>query len=167
MAKRRPTVASAAAPQVSVCIPTYNYGHFLGAAIESVLDQDFGEFELVVVDNASDDDTATVVERYRDPRLRFHRNDRNIGLFGNFARCLELSTAPFVKFLAADDWLHPAYLREAVALMRRHPALPIVSGPGFFVDAEATPLVSARRASSPKSSCPVPSRCARRRSSST
>jgi glycosyltransferase involved in cell wall biosynthesis len=133
-------VASAAAPQVSVCIPTYNYGHFLGAAIESVLDQDFGEFELVVVDNASDDDTAAVVERYRDPRLRFHRNDRNIGLFGNFARCLEVSTAPFVKFLAADDWLHPAYLREAVALMQRHPSAAIVSGPGFFVDADGDPF---------------------------
>jgi glycosyltransferase involved in cell wall biosynthesis len=134
-----PTSSSAAAPQVSVCIPTYNYGHFLGAAIESVLDQDFAEFELVVVDNASDDDTTAVVERYRDPRLRFHRNDRNVGLFGNFARCLELSTGELVKFLAADDWLHPAYLREAVALMRRHPSAAIVSCPGFFVDAHGAP----------------------------
>src|SRR5512133_2429317 len=134
-----PTSSSAAAPQVSVCIPTYNYGHFLGAAIESVLDQDFAEFELVVVDNASDDDTTPVVERYRDPRLRFHRNDRNVGLFGNFARCLELSTGELVKFLAADDWLHPAYLREAVALIRRHPSAAIVSCPGFFVDAHGVP----------------------------
>jgi Glycosyl transferase family 2 len=74
------------------------------------------------------------VARYDDPRLRSHRNDSNVGLFGNFARCLELACGEFVKFLAADDWLHPAYLGEAVALMRGNPTAAIVSGPGFFVD---------------------------------
>jgi glycosyltransferase involved in cell wall biosynthesis len=129
-------MSSLRVPRVSVCIPTYNYGHFLGAAIESVLGQEFDDFELVVVDNASQDDTPAVVARYHDPRLRLHRNDRNIGLFGNFARSLEIATGEFVKFLAADDWLHPAYLREAVALMQHHPTAGIVSGPGFYVDGD-------------------------------
>jgi glycosyltransferase involved in cell wall biosynthesis len=123
-------------PAVSVCIPTYNYGRFLPAAIESVLAQDFHDFELIVVDNASEDDTAKVLAGYGD-RVRAHRNERNVGLFGNFARCLELARGEFVKLLAADDWLHPAYLREAVALMRAHPSAAIVSGPGFFVDGDA------------------------------
>lgn len=121
-------------PQVSVCIPTYNYARFLGDAIESVLRQEFQDFELVVVDNASDDDTPAVVARYSDPRLHAYRNERNIGLFGNFARALELATGDLVKFLSADDWLHPAYLREAVELMRHHTSAAIVSGPGFYVD---------------------------------
>ena len=124
------------APRVSVCIPTYNYGRFLGDAIDSVLAQEYEAFELIVVDNASDDDTPAVVAAREDPRLRAHRNDRNLGLFGNFARCLELATGEFVKFLAADDWLHPAYLREAMALVERHPTAAIVSGPGFYVDAD-------------------------------
>ena len=123
------------APRVSVCIPTYNYGRFLGDAIDSVLAQEYEAFELIVVDNASDDDTPAVVAAREDPRLRAHRNNRNLGLFGNFARCLELATGEFVKFLAADDWLHPAYLREAMALVERYPTAAIVSGPGFYVDA--------------------------------
>src|SRR4029078_10214759 len=63
-----------------------------------------------------------------------HRNERNVGLFGNFARCLELARGEHVKFLAADDWLHPAYLSEAAALLAAHPSAAIVSGPGYFVD---------------------------------
>jgi glycosyltransferase involved in cell wall biosynthesis len=121
------------APRVSVCIPTYNYGRFLGAAIDSVLAQDFADYELIVVDNASEDDTPAVLARYGD-RIGAHRNERNLGLFGNFARCLELAGGEYVKFLAADDWLHPAYLGEAVALMDRHPTTAIASGPGFYVD---------------------------------
>src|SRR5215218_3603182 len=113
-AERWRPMSSLPVPRVSVCIPTYNYGHFLGAAIESVLRQEFDDFELVVVDNASEDDTPAVVARYHDPRLRHHRTDRNMGLFGTFARSLEIARGEFVKFLAADDWLHPAYLREAV-----------------------------------------------------
>lgn len=122
-------------PRVSVCIPAYNYARYLPAAIDSVLAQEFADYELVVVDNASEDETPAVLARYGD-RIRAHRNDRNVGLFGNFARCLELARGDLVKFLAADDWLHPAYLAEAVALMDRHSSAAIVSGPGFFVDGD-------------------------------
>src|ERR671933_240168 len=120
-------------PRISVCIPTYNYARFLPAAIDSVLAQDHDDYELIVVDNASDDETPEVLARYGD-RIRAHRNERNLGLFGNFARCLELASGELVKFLAADDWLHPAFLREATALMDAHPSVAIASGPGFYVD---------------------------------
>jgi glycosyltransferase involved in cell wall biosynthesis len=90
---------------VSVCIPTFNYGRYIGRAVESVLAQTTRDFELLVVDNASTDETPDVLARFRDPRLRVHRNESNIGLFGNFRRCLELTSGELVKFLAADDWL--------------------------------------------------------------
>ena len=77
-------------PAVSVCIPTYNYARFLGSAIESVIAQTFEDFELIVSDNASTDDTQAVIASYDDPRIRAYRNDHNLGLFGNFSRCLEL-----------------------------------------------------------------------------
>ena len=93
----------AEAPPVSVCIPTYNYGRFLGRAIESVLGQAFGDFELLVVDNASTDGTDELVAGYDDPRLSYLRNERNLGLFGNFERCLELARSDLVKILCADD----------------------------------------------------------------
>jgi glycosyltransferase involved in cell wall biosynthesis len=120
-------------PEVSVCIPTYNYARFLPMAIDSVLGQTFRDLELVVVDNASEDVTPDVLARYGDD-IRAYRNDRNVGLFGNFSRCLELARGQFVKFLAADDWLHPEYLGEAVELMRGHPTAAVVSGPGYYVD---------------------------------
>jgi glycosyltransferase involved in cell wall biosynthesis len=120
-------------PRVSVCIPAYNYARFLPAAIDSVLAQQYGDYELIVVDNASEDETPAVLARYGD-RIRAERNERNVGLFGNFARCLELARGELVKFLAADDWLHPAFLGEAVALLDRHPSAAIASGPGFYVD---------------------------------
>jgi glycosyltransferase involved in cell wall biosynthesis len=122
-------------PAVSVCVPTYNYARYLGRAIDSVLAQEHRDFELIVVDNASEDETPAVIARYGD-RIRAHRNERNLGLFGNFARCLELAGGEHVKFLAADDWLHPAYLGDALALMRRYPSAAIVSGPGFYVDGD-------------------------------
>ena len=65
------------APTVSVCIPAYRGGPYIGEAIESVLAQTFADFELVVIDDASPDDTAQVVARYHDARIRFVRNERN------------------------------------------------------------------------------------------
>ncbi len=118
---------------ISVCIPTFNYGRFIAQAVESVLAQDHEDFELIVVDNASEDDTQAVLARYDDPRLRLVVNPRNLGLFGNFARCLELASGAYVKFLASDDWLHPAYLREAAAQLDEHPSAAIASGPGYYV----------------------------------
>jgi len=109
--------------RVSVCIPTYNYGRFLGQAIESVLAQTWGDFELVVCDNASTDDTQAVIGSFRDERIRSHRNDTNIGLFGNFSRCLELAQGELVKFVCSDDWLAPTYLERTVPVMRDHPGV--------------------------------------------
>jgi glycosyltransferase involved in cell wall biosynthesis len=119
---------------VSVCIPTYNYARFLGQAIESVLAQTWGEFELVVCDNASTDDTQGVIKSFRDERIRAYRNDTNIGLFGNFSRCLELARGDLVKFVCSDDWLEPGYLERAVPVMRDHPGVALLTTAGWVVD---------------------------------
>ena len=73
-----------AAPAVSVCIPAYRGAAHIGEAIESVLAQTLADFELVVVDDASPDDTAAVVARYRDARIRFLRNVAGWWLVGGF-----------------------------------------------------------------------------------
>src|SRR5437667_3511518 len=89
--------ALSAVPAVSVCIPAYRGAAHIGEAIESVLAQSFADFELVVVDDASRDDTAAVVARYRDPRIRFLRNERNAGVQANWNRCLELARGRYFK----------------------------------------------------------------------
>lgn len=121
-------------PGVSVCIPTYNYARYLPRAIESVLAQTYDDFELIVSDNASTDDTQEVLSRYSDPRLEAFRNERNLGLFANFSRCLELASADVVKFVCADDWLDPAYLARTMPVLARNRDVALVTTDGFFVD---------------------------------
>ena len=65
-------------PKVTVCLPTYNRAHYLREAIESVLSQTFQDFELLICDNASTDETSEVVKSFRDARIRYVRHSRNI-----------------------------------------------------------------------------------------
>jgi glycosyltransferase involved in cell wall biosynthesis len=112
--------------KVSVCVPSYNAGRFLPAAIESVLSQTFTDFELIVSDDASDDDTVEVCTRYVDARLKIARSEERLGQSGNWNRCLELATAPYVILLHADDELCPGYLERAVAMLDSNPDVGLV-----------------------------------------
>lgn len=115
-------------PKVSVLIPTYNYAHFLDETIQSVLEQTFTDFELVIVDNQSTDNTPEVIEKYlHDNRVRFYRNETNLGLMGNWNRCLEYARGEYIKFLCADDKFHPQLLEKFVAVMDQNPNVSIVS----------------------------------------
>lgn len=121
-------------PRVSVCVPVYNRARFLPDAIESILAQSFGDFELVISDNASTDETPSVLRRYRDPRLRIHRNDSNLGLVGNFNRCLQLAQAPYVVLCCSDDYWAPRLLEQEVSLLEQHPGLSYVHTGSAVVD---------------------------------
>lgn len=124
-------------PKISVLIPTYNYARFLPEAIESVLAQEFRDFELLVVDDCSTDDTAAVVKPFcaRDPRVRFSVNASNLGMVGNWNYCLELARGEFVKFLFGDDRLcHPQALGKLVALLERNPSATLASSARVILD---------------------------------
>lgn len=97
-------------PRVSICIPTYNSARFLGATIESALAQDFADFELVISDNASTDETPALCARYTDPRIRYVRFDTLVGQGGNWNRCVNLARGEFVALLHADDIYLPDFL---------------------------------------------------------
>jgi glycosyltransferase involved in cell wall biosynthesis len=101
-------------PIVSVCIPTYNGSQFLRECIESILAQTFSNFELLVVDDRSSDNTFEIVEEYaaRDSRIEVMRNPQNLGLVGNWNRCLELTKGEWIKFVFQDDLLAPDCLEK-------------------------------------------------------
>jgi len=123
-------------PLVSVCIPTYNYARFIGRAIESVLAQTHSDLELIVLDDASTDQTAAVIARYHgDERLSVQCYERNIGLFANFNRCLDAGRGEYVKVLCADDWLHPRSIEDALAAFSRSPSAGMAASSGWLVDA--------------------------------
>jgi glycosyltransferase involved in cell wall biosynthesis len=95
------------APKVSVLIPTYNYARFLPEAIDSVLAQDFGDFELVISDDASADNSAEIIRSYaaRDSRIRAHCQAENRGMAANWNWCLGEARGEYVKYLFGDDRL--------------------------------------------------------------
>ena len=88
-------------PEVSIGIPVYNGTDFLGAAIESHLAQTFGDFELVISDNASTDGTEDLCRAYaqQDSRVRYVRQAENIGANANFNEVVHLSRAPYYRCL--------------------------------------------------------------------
>ena len=121
-------------PLVSICIPTSNFGKLIGTAIQSVLSQDFKDFELIIVDNASIDNTEDVIDSFQDSRIRYFRNPINIGFARNLQKAFELSTGEFLQFLCADDYLCPGYLTKAVAMLKRFPDLAFVHTGHDLVD---------------------------------
>jgi glycosyltransferase involved in cell wall biosynthesis len=115
-------------PKISVLIPTYNYAHFLDETIQSVLDQSFRDFELIIVDNHSTDNTEEVVNKYlADPRVSYHKNERNLGLVGNWNMCLSYPTAEYIKFICADDKIHPEMLDKFYAVMELYPNVSLIT----------------------------------------
>ncbi|MEZ5317435.1 MAG: glycosyltransferase family A protein [Vicinamibacterales bacterium] len=108
-------------PVVSVVIPAYNNAAFLGDAIRSVLDQTFTDLELVVVDDASPEDVRVVVDRHRDPRIRYVRHERNRGLSAARNTGIRESSGPIVALLDGDDLFHPEKLEHHVAFLEAHP----------------------------------------------
>jgi glycosyltransferase involved in cell wall biosynthesis len=113
-----------AAPLVSIGLPVFNGEALIGRALESLLTQDFRDFEIIVCDNASQDATVQIAAAYadRDGRIRLYRNPQNLGLAGNFNRTFELSRGRYFKWAAHDDWHAPESLRVTVQAMEENPA---------------------------------------------
>lgn len=101
-------------PLVSIVIPTYNHAHFLRTALDSIRAQTFGDWEAVVVNNFSEDDTVAVVGSYKDPRIRLV-NFANHGIIAAARNHgMSLTEAPFVAFLDSDDLWYPKKLRRCI-----------------------------------------------------
>lgn len=134
-------------PKVSICVPTFNGGDYLRQAIDSVLEQDYQDFEIVIVDNCSTDQTAAVVDSLLSKaggRVRFYKNDRNIGLAGNLNKCLEYARGMYIKFLCVDDILLPGCLEQMVAGLDTYPTVTVVCS-GRLATNEAGKTTGLRR----------------------
>lgn len=112
-----PATPKAAPPVISVCIPTYNGGEPLRAAVQSVLVQTWRDFELVVIDDGSTDATPAIVASFNDPRVRYLRNERNLGPQGNWNRCLAEARGRYFKLLPHDDVLRPECLERQLRVL--------------------------------------------------
>lgn len=109
------------APRVSIGLPVYNGERFLPEALDSLLDQTFEDFELIISDNASTDRTEQICRAYatRDERVRYYRKETNIGAGGNFNSVFELSSGEYFKWAACDDVCEPSFIERCVEALDR------------------------------------------------
>lgn len=110
-------------PRLSIGMPVYNGERFLAQALTCLLEQTYRDFEILVLDNASTDRTPEIVAAFmaRDPRIRYQRNETNIGASPNFAKVASLTKAPFFKWAAHDDLHAPTYLAACMRILEEHP----------------------------------------------
>ncbi len=129
-------------PKISVLIPTYRYARFLPEAIESVLRQDFRDFEVVVADDASGDGSPEIARDHarRDPRVRVQVHERNLGMVANWNWCLEQARGDYVKFLFGDDRLmSDSALGRMAGLLDAEPRAVLAASARMLLDAESRP----------------------------
>jgi glycosyltransferase involved in cell wall biosynthesis len=127
-------------PLVSVLIPVYNGEPFLAECIESVLAQDFADYELLISDDGSTDGSARVIQRYaeRDGRIRWWRNPHNLGIGGNFNACLKAARGEYVKYVLQDDkLLDPSVVRRMVATLEGDSTVSLVVLASQRIDADS------------------------------
>lgn len=130
-------------PKISVCIDSFNYGRFLPEATESVLSQSFQDFELIISDDCSTDDSFEIARRYaaQDSRVRVSRNKQNLGMVKNRNVCLGLAQGDYVKWLHADDFLASTEtLGLMAAVLDNNPAVSLIGSARRIVDDKSQPV---------------------------
>lgn len=117
-------------PLVSIGIPTYNRASLLKRSIESALNQDYKNIEILISDNASTDETESVCLFYsdKDTRLKYYRQPKNRGPAENFTEVLERSSGLFFMWLGDDDWIDVAYVSSCVQQLIQDPTMSLISG---------------------------------------
>lgn len=124
-------------PAISVIITAYNYGRYIKDAISSVLSQDFEDFELIIMNNASSDETDEIVKTFLDDnRIRYFVNDSNIGAVPNYNKGISLSRAPYIFFLSADDFILPDCLSTLYNALNTRDAIDFVYAKYYFTGSD-------------------------------
>jgi glycosyltransferase involved in cell wall biosynthesis len=128
--------AKTSSPLLDVIIPTYNPGPYLHACLASCLNQDATDFQITVIDDASDEDVQAVVEKFADARLRFLRNPRRLGIGGNWNAGIRAVSAPYVMVFHQDDLMLPGNLARKVTFLDQYPDVAFVFSRATLIDHE-------------------------------
>ena len=115
------------APRVTVLMPVYNAQRFLREAINSILGQSFKPFEFLIIDDGSSDRSVEIVESFGDPRIRFVKNPRNMGITATLNKGIALASCELIARMDADDVCHPQRLQKQFAYMKRNPRTGLLS----------------------------------------
>jgi len=125
-------------PLVSIGLPVYNGENFIREAIESILAQTFGDFELIIADNASPDNTEYICRSYAaaDPRVHYYRNKENLGGAYNHNKVFSLAQGKYFKWAAHDDKIAPQYLQQCVDVLEKYPSVVLAYPATMVINAQ-------------------------------
>lgn len=126
-------------PLVSFIILSYNYKHYIGQTIESILAQTESNIEIIVVDDGSIDGSAEFVRSIADPRIVLIQNEKNIGACLSFAKAFAMSRGEYIANVDSDDWIEPDRTKKQLALFDQDPNVDVVGTWVRFVDAHGRP----------------------------
>ena len=129
-------------PRASFGLPVYNGGPFLRETLDSLVNQDCGDFELIICDNASTDDTEDICQAYAagDSRIRYYRNEKNMGAAWNYNRVFELSRAKYFKWTAADDPVDRRFLGSCADMLDSRPDAALCYPLTKVIDLQGEPM---------------------------
>jgi len=123
-------------PLVSIGLPTYNGERFIRQSLDSLIEQDYENFELIISDNASTDKTPEICKEYvsKDPRIKYYRNERNLGAIANFKRVFELSSGEFFMFASDHDLWDKTFISRCVEVLTEDPSVVLCSSNTALID---------------------------------
>jgi len=127
-------------PAITVLMPVYNAAPFLRAAVDSILNQSFGDFEFLIINDGSTDDSAAILTSYADARIRVVHNERNLGITAALNRGLRLARAELVARQDADDVSLPTRLGVQMAFLRNHPDVVLLGTRGTCISRDGRKL---------------------------
>ncbi len=108
-------------PKISIVVPSYNHARFIPQCVESVLAQTMSDWEMIVVDDRSTDDSMAVWQSYADPRIKIFQNEQNLGTYGNQNRGVALASSDLIAILNSDDFWEPTKLELQLKALEKHP----------------------------------------------
>ncbi len=124
------TTAYSRTSKVSIIVPMYNAASFLKETLDSILNQTFTDFELLLIDDCSKDNTLEIANSFSDPRIYIVKNEKNLGAGGTRNKGIKLAQSTYIAFCDADDIMFPNRLEEQYNFMEQHPDIDIC---GSFV----------------------------------
>lgn len=144
--KRRDSImVTSSAPRITVLMPVYNAERYLRTAIDSILGQTFSDFELLIVDDGSDDGSTAIVSSYTDERIRLIRNECNLGLIATLNKGVQAARGQYVARMDADDISLPTRLERQMAYLERHREVSVVGSDFQRIDENDRILSTERR----------------------
>lgn len=127
-------------PTISVVMPVYNSGQFLNQAIESILDQTYTDYEFIIINDGSTDDTESLILSYSDSRIKYFKNSANLGIVASLNKGIELASGKFLARMDADDVSLRERFEKQLHFMESNPEIAACGSQAFYINIMGTKI---------------------------